>query len=264
MSPTSATSFGGPCALTPPLPSPRPCSRSSAVAEATPFEQCQVEFGTYLVADPQVFELVEPGEGALHHPPRLAESGAVRGAAPGGLQAPGTRMPGRSTGRVRPGTTPRGSSACIRRPPTSDLSLHRLSAPLNTLPLSALRGGQGAPSPYPGCAQRPADDAPSAISRNCPRQGVGRAQPGSCVRAPGAPADCPGTGSAPACVSNPDQPPDWLAQSRAIVARATAGRSYGPGHGPTSPPLGGLRSGNGRLVQLAPGTVQYRASRRRG
>lgn len=34
--------------------------------------------------------MVEPGEkSALHHPPRLAESGTVRGAAAGDLQAPG-------------------------------------------------------------------------------------------------------------------------------------------------------------------------------
>lgn len=44
-----------------------------------------MEVGSYLVADAESFELVEPGEGALYDPPGLAEAGTVRGAAAGDL-----------------------------------------------------------------------------------------------------------------------------------------------------------------------------------
>jgi hypothetical protein len=36
-----------------------------------------MEVGTYLVADPESFELVEPGEGALDNPSCLAQAGAM-------------------------------------------------------------------------------------------------------------------------------------------------------------------------------------------
>lgn len=44
-----------------------------------------MEVCTYLVADPESFELVEPGEGSLDDPAGLAESGAVKCAASGDL-----------------------------------------------------------------------------------------------------------------------------------------------------------------------------------
>ncbi len=44
-----------------------------------------MEVGAYLVADPQSFELVQPGEGSLHHPAGLAQPGAVRDASAGDL-----------------------------------------------------------------------------------------------------------------------------------------------------------------------------------
>lgn len=45
-----------------------------------------MEVGAYLVADPQAFELVQPGEGPLDDPACLAQAGAVRGAATGDLR----------------------------------------------------------------------------------------------------------------------------------------------------------------------------------
>ncbi len=44
-----------------------------------------MEIGAYLVADPQSFELVQPGEGAFHDPAGLAQTGAVRDTASGDL-----------------------------------------------------------------------------------------------------------------------------------------------------------------------------------
>ncbi|EFE72176.1 predicted protein [Streptomyces viridosporus ATCC 14672] len=42
-------------------------------------EQAEVEVGSYLVADPEAFELVEPGEGSLDDPLRWCRStGDVR------------------------------------------------------------------------------------------------------------------------------------------------------------------------------------------
>ncbi len=45
-----------------------------------------MEVGAYLVAGPQAFELVEPGEGALDDPPGLAQAGSVGGALAGDLR----------------------------------------------------------------------------------------------------------------------------------------------------------------------------------
>lgn len=42
--------------------------------------------GAYLVADPESFELVEPGEGPFHDPAGLAQAGSVWGAASGDLR----------------------------------------------------------------------------------------------------------------------------------------------------------------------------------
>ncbi len=36
-----------------------------------------MEVGSYLVADPQAFELVEPGEGSLDDPPGPAQAGSM-------------------------------------------------------------------------------------------------------------------------------------------------------------------------------------------
>jgi hypothetical protein len=49
-------------------------------------EQCEVEVGAYLVADPESFELVEPGEGPLDDPTGLAQSGTMSGAFAGDLR----------------------------------------------------------------------------------------------------------------------------------------------------------------------------------
>jgi hypothetical protein len=49
-------------------------------------EQGQVEVSSYLVADTQAFELVEPGEGALNDPSDPAETGTVDGALAGDLR----------------------------------------------------------------------------------------------------------------------------------------------------------------------------------
>jgi hypothetical protein len=45
-----------------------------------------VEIGSYLVADPEAFELVEPGEGPLHNPAGLAQAGAMRDTSTGDLR----------------------------------------------------------------------------------------------------------------------------------------------------------------------------------
>ena len=45
-----------------------------------------MEVGSYLVADPQAFELVEPGEGALDDPPGPVKAGSVGGALAGDLR----------------------------------------------------------------------------------------------------------------------------------------------------------------------------------
>jgi hypothetical protein len=45
-----------------------------------------VEVGAYLVADPESFELVEPGEGPLDDPSGLAESGSMCSAFSGDLR----------------------------------------------------------------------------------------------------------------------------------------------------------------------------------
>lgn len=50
---------------------------SRADDRAGEFEQALVKVGSALVADPQALALVRPGEGALHHPAHVAESGAV-------------------------------------------------------------------------------------------------------------------------------------------------------------------------------------------
>ncbi|GHG13741.1 hypothetical protein GCM10017667_54670 [Streptomyces filamentosus] len=49
-------------------------------------EQAEVEVGAYLVAVAEAFELVEPGEGPLHDPARLAQTGAVRDTSTGDLR----------------------------------------------------------------------------------------------------------------------------------------------------------------------------------
>jgi hypothetical protein len=53
------------------------------------FQQALVEIGAAFVADPELFELVEPGEGALDHPPGLAQLRTVGDATSGdeGLDA---------------------------------------------------------------------------------------------------------------------------------------------------------------------------------
>jgi hypothetical protein len=62
--------------------SPHSPIRSSWATEADEatgqFEQALMEVGASFVADPEPFELVQPGEGSLHHPPtHLAEPRAV-------------------------------------------------------------------------------------------------------------------------------------------------------------------------------------------
>jgi hypothetical protein len=49
-----------------------------------------VEVGSYLVAGPQAFELVEPGEGSLDDPPGLAQAGPVGGALASDLRSDAT------------------------------------------------------------------------------------------------------------------------------------------------------------------------------
>jgi hypothetical protein len=49
-------------------------------------EQSEVEVGPYLVADPEAFELMEPGEGSLDDPSGLAQAGSVGGALAGDLR----------------------------------------------------------------------------------------------------------------------------------------------------------------------------------
>lgn len=76
-----------------------------------------MEVGSYLVAGPQAFELVEPGEGALDDPAGLAQAGPVGGALAGDLRrcrahggAAGTcrsRSRGRRTAAVD------GNGACL-------------------------------------------------------------------------------------------------------------------------------------------------------
>jgi hypothetical protein len=48
-------------------------------------EKSEVEVGSYLVARPQAFELVEPGEGSLDDPAGLAQARSVGGAFAGDL-----------------------------------------------------------------------------------------------------------------------------------------------------------------------------------
>lgn len=48
--------------------------------------------GSYLEANAQAFEVVQPGEGALDDPPDLAQTGTVRDATPGGLRHDATLM----------------------------------------------------------------------------------------------------------------------------------------------------------------------------
>ncbi|MDQ0982725.1 hypothetical protein QFZ71_000008 [Streptomyces sp. V2I9] len=56
---------------------------SQADDAAGELEQAEVEVGAYLVADAEAFEPVEPGEGPLHDPARLAQPRAVRNTSTG-------------------------------------------------------------------------------------------------------------------------------------------------------------------------------------
>lgn len=68
-----------------PIVSERGSEASQADDAAGELEQSEVEVGSYLVAGPEAFELVEPGEGPFDDPPRLAQAGSVDGAPAGDL-----------------------------------------------------------------------------------------------------------------------------------------------------------------------------------
>lgn len=58
------------------------CPQTAEAYEAAgQFEQALMEIGASLVAGAEPFELVQPGEGALDDPARLAQSGTVGDAA---------------------------------------------------------------------------------------------------------------------------------------------------------------------------------------